>query len=135
MPLYSLIKFCLYQILNNFTKFSYEKQPPYLPVVRMKGEDGRFRGIVEINMNSIIKADAVGFGFILIKRKAVDKILEKTERSFNIKDGVGEDVSFCVNAKEAGFEIFVDTGLVCGHIGNTIIDERVLLRQNIAQKT
>jgi hypothetical protein len=31
--------------------------------------------------------------------------------------GVGEDVIFCRRARECGHEVFVDLGLVCGHIG------------------
>jgi hypothetical protein len=31
--------------------------------------------------------------------------------------GMGEDVAFCVRAKEAGHQPFVDMGLCCGHIG------------------
>jgi hypothetical protein len=31
--------------------------------------------------------------------------------------GMGEDVAFCIRAKEAGHQPYVDFGLVCGHIG------------------
>lgn len=31
--------------------------------------------------------------------------------------GVGEDVIFCRRARECGHEVFVDLGLLCGHIG------------------
>lgn len=34
--------------------------------------------------------------------------------------GMGEDVQFCVRAKEAGHQPYVDLGLVCGHIGHQI---------------
>jgi hypothetical protein len=29
----------------------------------------------------------------------------------------GEDVAFCKRAREAGHDVYVDTGLVCGHVG------------------
>lgn len=31
--------------------------------------------------------------------------------------GVGEDVSFCMRAKAAGHQPYVDMGLICGHLG------------------
>jgi hypothetical protein len=31
--------------------------------------------------------------------------------------GVGEDVIFCRRAREAGHDVFVDLGLVAGHVG------------------
>lgn len=33
---------------------------------------------------------------------------------------MGEDVAFCVRAKQAGHQPFVDMGLVCGHIGHRL---------------
>lgn len=32
----------------------------------------------------------------------------------------GEDVTFCVRAREAGHQPYVDLGLLCGHIGHTV---------------
>lgn len=37
--------------------------------------------------------------------------------------GVGEDVIFCRRAREAGHQIFVDMGLVCGHVGHRVYPE------------
>jgi hypothetical protein len=31
---------------------------------------------------------------------------------------IGEDVTFCARAKYAGHPVYVDTGLICGHLGN-----------------
>ncbi len=34
--------------------------------------------------------------------------------------GMGEDVAFCIRAKEAGHQPHVDLGLVCGHVGHAV---------------
>lgn len=34
--------------------------------------------------------------------------------------GMGEDVTFCIRAKQAGHQPHVDMGLVCGHIGHRV---------------
>jgi len=35
---------------------------------------------------------------------------------------VGEDIRFCVDAKEAGFNIYIDTSIEVGHLTTTIIN-------------
>jgi hypothetical protein len=42
------------------------------------------------------------------------------EARANSSLGMGEDVQFCVRAKESGHQPYVDMGLVCGHIGQTV---------------
>lgn len=39
--------------------------------------------------------------------------------------GVGEDVIFCRRAREAGHQVFVDMGLVCGHVGHRVYPDNV----------
>lgn len=45
----------------------------------------------------------------------VEGMMLKSRQSTNL--GVGEDVIFCRRAREAGHEVFVDLGLVAGHVG------------------
>lgn len=44
----------------------------------------------------------------------------KTENNL----GCGEDVSFCLRAKAAGHQPYVDMGLVCGHLGHCVYGPR-----------
>lgn len=48
------------------------------------------------------------------------EMLEQTaaEARANSTLSQGEDVAFCVRAKQAGHQPYVDFGLVCGHLGN-----------------
>jgi hypothetical protein len=39
--------------------------------------------------------------------------------------GVGEDVIFCRRAREAGHQIYVDFGLMCGHVGHKVYPEGI----------
>jgi hypothetical protein len=49
------------------------------------------------------------------------QILEAAERrSAQQGVGMGEDVSFCLRATEAGHTPHIDMGLVCGHIGSAV---------------
>lgn len=64
--------------------------------------------------NQLAEVDIVGAGFVLIKRE----VLEKLERPyFKCLTGMAkEDVYFCIQCKEAGFQVYVDTGLHLGHV-------------------
>lgn len=46
----------------------------------------------------------------------LDGLLNKIKNTTCL--GVGEDVVFCRRANEAGHQVFVDLGLICGHIGH-----------------
>ena len=62
---------------------------------------------------SLCEVDAVGFGAVLMKRSVLDQVPEPW---FAFKD-CGEDIYFCVHAKEAGVKIHLDGSYVLGHIG------------------
>lgn len=73
------------------------------------------------------KADYIGFGWALIKRG----VFEKLEYPWfaprmlfmdgNIQEYCSEDVAFCTDAKNAGFEIWVDPKCRVGHEKNIVI--------------
>lgn len=76
----------------------------------------------------LIEVDYAGMGFTLIKKGVFEKIkypwfrpLPFTIPINGIKDFAGDDVSFCQLAQEAGFKIFVDIGLRCGHRKSIVI--------------
>lgn len=39
---------------------------------------------------------------------------------FKMDDDTGEDVAFCIRAKESGHQPYADTGCVCGHVGKKV---------------
>ena len=52
----------------------------------------------------------------------LDGLLAKIRTSSAL--GFGEDVCLCRRAREAGHEVFVDLGLICGHIGMEVFGSR-----------
>lgn len=65
--------------------------------------------------DSLVEVDAVGFGMVLIDMKVVRAM--KTPY-FMVTNGSGEDIWFCVNARELGFRVFMDTSVKLGHLGS-----------------
>ena len=107
-----------------------------LPTVYVRTEDGeedkyRHYPLLEVP-EALIEVDAVGFGAMLM-RLDVLKRMEYPYFSFDM--GAGEDIYFCVKAKEAGVRIWLDGSYRLGHIGEpTIITHQDHLKYLEANK-
>jgi hypothetical protein len=105
---------------------AFKRFPPYEPCIFKKcdREGTEFwldypKGLIEIQ--------GVGMACTLIKRE----VFEKTPKPwFFPEPNLGEDLAFCVRAKEHGFKIYCDTNLVCGHCTTEIITEVHYLKWN-----
>ena len=71
--------------------------------------------------SALFKADYVGFGWVLIQRGVFEsiqypwfapKLLKIGE---DLEDMCSEDVSFCIDARKAGFDIWVNPAIKVGH--------------------
>src|SRR3989338_2757891 len=62
--------------------------------------------------NNVIKIKYCGLGCLLISRK----VLEKVKFRYDDKYPTFDDLHFCQDARNNGFEIFVDTGVKCKHL-------------------
>lgn len=65
----------------------------------------------------LCEVDAVGFGACLMRMDVLDRIPAPW---FKFGDA-GEDVHFCVNAKEHGIKVHVDGSYMVGHIGESTV--------------
>ena len=69
----------------------------------------------------IFKADYIGFGWVLIKKGIFESIEypwfapKMMQIGEDIFDMCSEDVSFCLDAKKAGYNIWVDPKIKVGH--------------------
>lgn len=102
------------------------RKPPFDPCVyRFDANVGKHK-TVDIFRKGLIEVDAVGMACTLIKREVFMRMLELPE--INAKSpkwfewtASGEDITFCVRAKKAGFKVFCDTDLICDHYGPRMI--------------
>jgi GT2 family glycosyltransferase len=109
----------------------FKKEQPYDPVLIIL-KDGKPFFIRPVPSNQVLKVDAVGLGCCLVKADVLRKMVGAGEPVFEFRqkmlpdsvETVGEDVNFCLRAKEFGFETYINTGLVCGHLGNIVVDEK-----------
>jgi glycosyltransferase involved in cell wall biosynthesis len=95
--------------------------------------------------DTAVEVDATGMAFYLVHKRVFDRILRQNTGEgfpplevrnamapppFFLWDGVlGEDFRFCRDAKAAGCQIFVDTAVKIGHVGQQVITEETFLRE------
>lgn len=74
--------------------------------------------VVDIT-GGVVPVHRFGASCLLIKRGVFEK-LERPFFKFELNDDgtehrVSEDIYFCEKAREAGFDLFAHTGIICGH--------------------
>jgi len=103
---------------------AFQRFPPYEPCIFKKcdREGTEFwldypKGLIEIQ--------GVGMACTLIKRKVFEAVPQPW---FFPEPNIGEDLAFCIRAREAGYKIYCDTNLICGHVGNFVVTEEFYRR-------
>lgn len=92
----------------------YRKVPPFNPTLYKKQRySDQLCYMSTWPENTLLEVDATGTAFMLIKRKVLEALPDPIFEDAK----VSEDMNFCKKAKEAGFKVFVDTGLHIGHVG------------------
>ena len=77
----------------------------------------------------LCEVDAVGFGALLMKMDVLDGM----EFPWFKFDDCGEDIYFCVRAKEHGFKVWLDPTYVLGHIGEPNIIGKAEFDKHMAE--
>jgi hypothetical protein len=87
-------------------------------------EPRRFELVKDYPDNTLTRVAATGAACLLIRRDALIDIWRKNsekahpwfEETTNGEIQYGEDVTFCMRAREAGHEVYVHTGMEVGHM-------------------
>jgi glycosyltransferase involved in cell wall biosynthesis len=87
--------------------------------------------VLEYNAQGLLKVDGLGTGFLRMSRKACQHLYDSGTPYFHnnrhqrwvfnvgIQDGdiMSEDIDMCHRLRDAGFDIWLDPGMTCNHIG------------------
>lgn len=88
---------------------------------------------VDYPRDQLVRCDATGAAFLMIHR---DVLVAMRDRQFNRTfpwfmeqeldgDAVGEDIAFCLRARQMGYPIHVHTGIKIGHHKSTVFTEEI----------
>lgn len=119
--------------LDFVTGVYHQRLPPYLPLIYIRLE--KYSNCLDYPPNQIAPVDGCGFGICYTSTRMLQAIAKLPQ--FDAKaggwfpdtrdtGGYGEDLSFCTLAHEAGFQLYVDTGVQVGHQG----DPKIILESD-----
>ena len=104
----------------------YKRKPPYSPVIfdkmQLKGKIWDYSWLEDVP-DSLFEVGACGFGCVLLKTEVLLSVQMKHGYMFHPMQNGGEDVAFCVRARDCGYKIMCDPSIVCGHVGNVVITD------------
>jgi|SRR5579859_3459114 len=101
----------------------YARTEPHLPVCYRHVVDNNWVPITEF-CAGLQEVDAMGAGFMLIKRE----VFERMSRPwFDFSDRMGEDMWFCEQARNLGYQILLDADIKCKHLQVMEIGEQHFL--------
>jgi hypothetical protein len=112
------------------------KVEPTLRVLVPDGEGGaEFSTMWDYPPDELVNVDATGAACLLIHRRVLHDLGERFGDTpypwfaFTVHNGnkIGEDVTFCLRARQAGYPIKVHTGIKVGHSKTNLIDDRAYL--------
>jgi FkbM family methyltransferase len=84
--------------------------------------------ISELVGKGLTEIGGCGFGCVLAKKETFVKVgypQFEYHHALDHKDTKSEDTDFCVKAHRAGFKLWVDPSILCGHIGSTTMHVEV----------
>ncbi len=108
------------------------KIPPFntTAFVESNGKGSNWQTLMPKPGDGLVKVHGIGTGCLLIRRTVLEN-LDYPYFWYEISpddpnDMMTEDVSFCIKAVKAGFSVFCDTSIMCGHVGNATVDPEFL---------
>ena len=96
------------------------RRPPYSSCVF---KDIRLKSLERVKEYGLepFRVDGCGFACVLMKTEVLEAVSRKHGKCFTPMEDYGEDLAFCVRAKEQGYEIWCDPTARVGHIAHVPI--------------
>lgn len=104
----------------------FSRVAPYKPCFYEKlrlGEPGEIicEHVKELQ-DGVQEVEGVGTAFLLIRTNVLKRIIAKCNvYPFQPLHSYGEDLSFCIRARQQGYKVYVDNDLTIGHIGKVVV--------------
>ena len=120
------------------TGLAFMRKPPFKPCIYTKmkiGAAGEKQEELLTDFDAgLIEVEGCGLACCLISVKALKALKERNSALFWPVNTYGEDLSFCIKARQAKFRIWADTRVKVGHIGHFIVTQADYEEWNGGQK-
>lgn len=95
-------------------------EPTIGPDGRIQKHDAKY---TDYPLNNIFTVDGCGFGCVMTSVKLLKDVWDHYGTAFLPYPWAGEDLSFCHRVNQLGYQIYCDSTVSCGHIGNFVYTE------------
>ena len=117
----------------------YRRVPPYTPVLFEKLEMDSNQHCEHLNMakvpDGLFEVEAIGFGCVLMTTSVLLDVIAKFRDAFSPIGRVGEDLSFCIRARECGYKIYADSSIQLGHCSHSIVTKEFFEAYSTSKET
>ena len=72
----------------------------------------------------LFEVGGCGFGCVLMDTGVFLDVQAKHGNMFAPMGNNGEDLAFCMRARDCGYKIYCDPSIVCGHVGYSVVDDQ-----------
>lgn len=106
----------------------HRRYPPFdsimLKIQEIDAQTNGYESIDDWTEGELLEVDATGAGCLMFNMEVFRKLPSPWFKFRKQANGgiVGEDIGFCQDIKAAGYKIFVDTSLECGHLATMVVN-------------
>lgn len=122
-----MLKVCTENDIDFLTAVCFRRKPPYTPCLfdrldLLPDDKGASYTALLSVPEGRFQVGGCGFAGVLMSLDVLLSVQSKFNgRMFDPLSGMGEDVSFCWRARQCGYEIWCDSSIEFGHVGNTVV--------------
>lgn len=120
-----MLKVCTENDIDFLTALCFRRKPPFTPCLFDRldkvGRGASYTALMSVP-DGRFKVGGCGFAGVLMSTDVLMSVASKFDgRMFDPLEGFGEDVSFCWRARQCGYDIWCDSEIEMGHVGNCIV--------------
>lgn len=120
-----MMKVCTENDIDFLTALCFRRKPPYTPCL-FERLDKIDKGASYTALLSVpegrFQVGGCGFAGVLMSTDVLISVSAKFNgRMFDPMEGFGEDVAFCWRARQCGYDIWCDSDIEMGHVGQCIV--------------
>jgi len=124
--------------LDIVTGLYFKRKTPFTPVLfseLRRDENGaiHWKDMSDLPDGGMFEVEGCGMGCCMIRKDVLVNMLLNFRTWFTPLEGLGEDLAFCLRARQLGYKIMCDPSIKLGHVGQITVDES-LWRAAAAQR-
>lgn len=108
------------------TGLYFRRVEPYSPVlfekIQLAGPGANWKEFDQLPEEPVFEVEGCGFGAVLVPTDVIMSVTAKYGDPFWPQNHLGEDLAFCIRARELGYHIYCDQTIKIGHVGHNVVD-------------